>query len=483
MLANFHLRTRILIGYTIPFFLLVVLGGIVLYSADNVNEAFRQTDISKDAIIEVGNLAQASARMARSSRGYILIQDESLLRDYESALTLYRDSVENIYQIIEEQEQRSNLSRIQDLGRQLDEIYRQTINLVKQGEIKQATELIERAEAREILSQIEELQQEFSQLEKRILAQSTQKAEGAIAFLSFAILGGLLLSIVVGLTAAVLISSGISQTINKAVDAIASSSEEIAQTIVDQQRITNQQANSVNQTTTTMDELGASSRTTAEQAELVATGARKALDLSEIGTQAVEQSQDGMSILEETVGAIADKIRRLSEQTGEIRNISTLVSDIANQTNMLALNAAVEAVRAGEHGKGFGVVAGEIRKLADQSKKSADKINVLVGEIQGMINSTVIATEEGTKTVRSGVKIARETANAFGGVTQAIDDVVVSSQQISLTAQQQAIAIQQVVEAMNAINRGSKETSAGMSQTKLGTEKLKAAAIDLKGVV
>ena len=483
MLANFHLRTRILAGYAVPLVLLVGLGGLVLNSAYNVNQAFRQTDISKDAIIEVGNLAQASARMARSSRGYILIQDESLLRDYESALQLYRDSAEVIYRIIEEPEQRSNLNQIRDLGEQLNDAYRQIINLVKRGEIERATELVERDENREILSRIEELQQEFSQLEKRILAESTRKAEGAIAFLIFAVVGGMLLSVAVASIAAFLISSGISQTINKAVDAIASSSEEIARTIVEQERITNQQANSVNQTTTTMDELGASSRTTAEQAELVATGARKALDLSEVGTRAVERSQEGMSMLEETVGAIANKIQHLSEQTGEIRNISTLVSDIANQTNMLALNAAVEAVRAGEHGKGFGVVAGEIRKLADQSKKSADKINLLVGEIQGMINSTVIAMEEGTKTMRSGVKIARETADAFGGVTRAIDDVVVSSQQISLTAQQQAIAIQQVVEAMNAINQGAKETSAGISQTKLGTQKLNEAAFDLKNVV
>ena len=483
MLENWHLRNRIILGYAVPLVLLAGLGWIVLYSAYNVNQAFRQTDISKDAIIQVGNLALASARIARSSRGYILTQEESLLRDYESALELYRDSAELVYQIIEDPEQRSNLNKIRELGEDLDEVYRQIINLVRQGNIEQATQLVKRAEDREILSQIEQLQQSFSQLEKQILADSTQKAEGAIAFLILAITLGLILSFAVALIAAFLISSGISQTINKAVNSIASSSEEIAQTIVEQERITNQQADSVNQTTTTMDELGASSRTTAEQAELVAAGARKALDLSEVGTEAVERSQEGMSTLEKTVGAIAEKIQRLSEQTGEIRSISTLVSDIANQTNMLALNAAVEAVRAGEHGKGFGVVAGEIRKLADQSKKSADKINLLVGEIQGMINSTVMVTEEGTKTVRSGVEIARETANAFGGVTQAIDDVVVSSQQISLTAQQQAIAIQQVVEAMNTINQGSKETAAGISQTKLGTEKLREAAIDLKGVV
>jgi hypothetical protein len=114
-----------------------------------------------------------------------------------------------------------------------------------------------------------------------------------------------------------------------------------------------------------------------------------------------------MNALREKVDAIADQILRLSEQTNQIGGISGLVSDLANQTNMLALNAAVEAVLAGEHGKGLAVVSGEIRKLADQSRKSAEKINALVADIQTAINSTVMVTDEGTKTVEEGVKIAQ----------------------------------------------------------------------------
>lgn len=106
-----------------------------------------------------------------------------------------------------------------------------------------------------------------------------------------------------------------------------------------------------------------------------------------------------MSTLKDKVNALAEQILHLSEQTQQIGGISELVGNLANQTNMLALNAAIEAARAGEHGKGFGVVAGEIRKLADQSKKSAEKINALVTDIPGAINTTVIVTDEGTKTV------------------------------------------------------------------------------------
>ncbi|MDY7021572.1 MAG: methyl-accepting chemotaxis protein, partial [Cyanobacteriota bacterium] len=146
--------------------------------------------------------------------------------------------------------------------------------------------------------------------------------------------------------------------------------------------------------------------------------------------------------------------------------------DLANQTNMLALNAAVEAVRAGEHGKRFAVVASEIRKLSDESQKSAQKINTLVSDIQNAINSTVTVTEEGTKTVISGVETAQMTASVLIGVSDSVNSAVLNNQQISLNTQQQAIAISQVLEAMNSINQGANETANGLNQTKTGLQKL-----------
>jgi len=190
-----------------------------------------------------------------------------------------------------------------------------------------------------------------------------------------------------------------------------------------------------------------------------------------------------MATLTETVGAIQKQILRLSEQTDRIGNISSLVSDLANQTNMLALNAAVEAVRAGESGKGFAVVASEIRKLADRSKESASKINALVADIQKAIRSTATVTDDGTKTVENGVKIARKTADAFAGVAEAIDRIVLNSKEISCTAINQAIAIKDVVEAVNSLNLAAQETATGISQVKLGIAQLHHAAQDLKSVV
>ncbi|MGA9382256.1 MAG: methyl-accepting chemotaxis protein, partial [Phormidium sp.] len=132
---------------------------------------------------------------------------------------------------------------------------------------------------------------------------------------------------------------------------------------------------------------------------------------------------------------------------------------------------------------GFGVVASEIRKLADASKQSAEKINGLVADIRNAINSTVIVTKEGTKSAEQGELIAQKTADTFASIMAEINKVYESSQQISLNVKQQATAIQQVATAMNSLSTAAMQNASGISQTKLGTQKLNEVAVNLKSVV
>jgi methyl-accepting chemotaxis protein len=275
----------------------------------------------------------------------------------------------------------------------------------------------------------------------------------------------------------------VAKTLTGSTTTLASTSTQIASAVEQQERYLAEQAASVNETTTTIEELGASSRQAAEQADASASGAQQAIAISGDGSKIVSRTMIGIGDLRGKVEAIADKIMQLSEQTAQISSISDMVADIANQTNMLSLNAAVEAARAGEQGKGFAVVAGEVRKLAEQSKKSADKINTLVSEVQASINSTVMVTDEGTKTAAESIRLAEETADAFNGIASSINDVFLNSQQIALSAKQQAVAVQQAVSAMNAINLGAKETSAGVTQVKAATQDLAGTAKELQAIV
>lgn len=146
----------------------------------------------------------------------------------------------------------------------------------------------------------------------------------------------------------------------------------------------------------------------------------QALKEADIEQKPVQANIDKMIVLKQRIQIIAELILELSEYIQQIGSIIGLVEDIAEQTNMLALNAAVEAARAGEHGKGFAVVAGEIRKLADESKQATTKISSLINDIQHTTNSTVMATEEGSKEIESGVRLAGNIDENFKALNEAL---------------------------------------------------------------
>lgn len=175
--------------------------------------------------------------------------------------------------------------------------------------------------------------------------------------------------------------------------------------------------------------------------ELITNTKQKAIDsLNYTNTEydAVKANIEKMFTIRHKIQTIAELILELSDFIQSISSTIGLVEDIAEQTNLLALNAAVEAARAGEHGKGFAIVAGEIRKLADESKQATTKITSLITNIQQTANSTVLATEEGTKEVESGIELAHNIGSnieqlilLMNEISQGINDMTGSSKKIS----------------------------------------------------
>lgn len=144
-----------------------------------------------------------------------------------------------------------------------------------------------------------------------------------------------------------------------------------------------------------------------------------------------------MLTLKQKIQIIAELILELSEQIQQIGSTIGVVEEIAEQTNMLALNAAVEAARAGEHGKGFAVVAGEIRKLADESKQATTKISALISNIHQSTNSTVMATEEGTKEIETGVQLAHYLEKNISSLIEVINEISALQEGISGVVEEQ----------------------------------------------
>jgi methyl-accepting chemotaxis protein len=215
----------------------------------------------------------------------------------------------------------------------------------------------------------------------------------------------------------------------------------------------------------------------------VAALAESAGQATQDGADAISQAVTEMNGLKERIGAMAEHILRLGEQTGQIGAIATLLKDLSAEINMLALNASVEAARAGEQGKGFAVVASEVRKLAIESKKSAEQASALVAEIQKTTNTSVMMTEEGTRTVVEVAQLANRVGALFDSLSGMTVSVSENAQQVVLNARQQADAFKQVVEATNSIASGARETAAGINQTKIGVQRLNETAEDLRKIV
>ncbi|MDB9313835.1 methyl-accepting chemotaxis protein [Spirulina sp. CS-785/01] len=195
-----------------------------------------------------------------------------------------------------------------------------------------------------------------------------------------------------------------------------------------------------------LEELRGGARQVAEFSQSATDISQETLNWVEEGVGAIAQTQKQMQQLEGTVSQIAEQMEQLNDNTRQIGTITDLVNELASQTNMLALNAAVEAVRAGEQGKGFSVVAAEIRKLADRSRESVEQINQQLGTIREAIKAMLGTAEGGTKRVTASNRIATETLDTLERMRQSVDDVTRNSQEISQATQQQAATIEQVVQ-------------------------------------
>lgn len=186
----------------------------------------------------------------------------------------------------------------------------------------------------------------------------------------------------------------------------------------------------------------------------------QSISFSQKEHEAIMTNTDKMLVLRQKIQMIAELILELSEHTQQIGNTISVVDDIAEQTNMLALNAAVEAARAGEHGKGFAVVAGEIRKLADESKQAITKITSLTSNIQYTTNSTVMATEEGSKEIETVVKDINAVSSNSEMLLSLIQSVLESLEMLNQNAEKQ----NDIIEKLNNIDEENKSISEDLNR-------------------
>ena len=223
--------------------------------------------------------------------------------------------------------------------------------------------------------------------------------------------------------------------------------------------------------TSTMEELSASSTQIADHSTSVVDIANHTLENSKKGSDSMQQLLTRMGDIRTGNQNSLKEIVELGAKSKEISKVMEIINAIADQTKLIAFNAALEAASAGESGRRFGVVAAEIRRLADSVTDSTNEIENKIQEIQGSISRLVITSEKGTSTIDAGMEASTDTARNLGNLVEAASHTSSAAQQISLSTQQQKTASSQVVSALREIVTASAHTAQSIrSVSEIGNE-------------
>ncbi len=283
--------------------------------------------------------------------------------------------------------------------------------------------------------------------------------------------------------------ASVAQGLSNSNEEMKNSTGQISGTTQDIAAGVSQQALKMAEITRTMKEMAESVQQVAANSQKAAEGAEDAEKTAqEVGGMSGEVLSK-MTEIQLTVDGSAVLIKELESKSHTIGEITDVITNIANQTNMLALNAAIEAARAGEHGRGFAVVADEVRKLAEESREAANRITGLIKEVQNGTKNAVESMDKGTKKVSEGAGTIQNTAAAVDRIVKATGNVATMIQEIAATAEEQSVSIEEIsasVEDVFTISEESasatQEASAAVEEQAVSMENLVKAAQELAGL-
>ena len=292
-----------------------------------------------------------------------------------------------------------------------------------------------------------------------------------------------IMAIIIGTIAAIFLSRSITRPLQTTATGIAASSAQILAATTEQAAGTNESMAAVTETVATVDEVAQTAVQSTQRARTVADAAQRAAEGGRAGRKAVDDAVNAMRLVQVQVEAMATGIVALAEQAQSIGEITTAVSEIAEQTKLLALNAAVESTRAGEHGRGFALVAAEIKTLAGEAKESTVQVRRLLSDIQRSTSAVVMATEQGTKQTAAAVRQVNQAGDVIAQLATVADEAAQAAAQIVASAGQQALGMEQIRQAIANIHDATQQSLTATKQTETAAQDLNSLGTRLVGMV
>jgi methyl-accepting chemotaxis protein len=466
MFDNLTVGKRLVAGFGLAALTLALVIGVSYRNTNLLIETETWVAHTHQVRTELSDLLSQLKDAETGQRGYVLTGEDSYLEPYQSALPSIRATLAELKRLTSDNpnQQRRLAAMAPLIDSKLAEL-KETIDLRRGSGFDAALKVVQRNAGKTFMDQIRGLIGEADQEEQSLLQRRSEEARASSDVTISTILWGGLLGTFVVAAIGWFISRSLSDQIGTAVNQVRSSSSELQAAANQQASGAKEQAAAMAEISTTISELLATSRQIAESAQRVAQNAEQTAHSARAGHGTVDLTHESIAGIRRQVDQIVSHMLELGKKSQEIGAVLEIVSELAEQTNILAINATIEAAGAGEAGKRFAVVAEEIRKLADRVSGSTKEVRVLIDDVRSAVNTTVMATETGSKAVDAGTRQFGDVASAFKQIANLVGTTTDAAREIELSTKQQATAVEQVNTAITSVTQASVETETSAGQT------------------
>lgn len=512
---------------------LLVVGGVSLQVTQRLVQDADWRSHSYQVQARLLELLSAVQDIETGQRGYVITGDDRFRRPYEDGVQRLTPALRNVRELTQDNPvQQRNMDRVDQVVEEKLDAMRTTAEIRRNQGFDAAREQVLTERGKRAMDDFRALISTMREEENRLLKEREAELRSTIDAATATVIGGALIASLLVLASGLYLGRNIAgplqeitliaerigrgdltvsipptrrqdevgiltetfermtrglrtlmQELSEGINVLGSAGSQIVSTTAQVAASAAETATALAETSSTMEEVRKTSQLSTDKARHVADTAQATAQISATGKRAVEQSIAGITLVREQIGAIAEAVIKLSEQSQAIGTIVASVNDLAEQSNLLAVNAAIEAARAGEQGKGFVVVASEVKSLAEQSKEATAQVRAILGDIQKATATAVLAAEQGSKAVDAGVKQSLEAGQAIENLAQNIAVATQASTQIVASNQQQQVGIDQVALAMDSIRQASTQNTVATKQAETAAHNLNALGLKLKTLV